>query len=293
MQDDWQVTPRMKLLYGLRYDLFDVPSSASRSPPIRYSHDFTIDKNNIGAARRHCPGRSTSRATTVLRASTGLMYEPPLLDFYDNAILSNGDPRAYTRRSVAGADARRRAGVSDQPGQRRRAGFVLPRQSITAVDTGLPDAVGLADQRAARARAVQRHVSVAVGYVNSIGRNLPVLIDVNLMPTGATLADGRPIYSTSVSAATRVDPTFDHVNVFQSIGESTYNAFTATLAQADDARLAGAGHLHARARRRQRAAHRHLRRRQRRRSRVGSVEPRSRQGRDAVQPDAHARRLGA
>ena len=72
-------------------------------------------------------------------------------------------------------------------------------------------------------------VAVAVGYVNSIGRNLPVQMDENLMPTGATLADGRPIYSTTVSSATRVDPTFDHVNVFESIGESTYNAFTATV----------------------------------------------------------------
>ena len=70
---------------------------------------------------------------------------------------------------------------------------------------------------------------MAVGYVNSIGRNLPVLMDVNLLPTGATLADGRPIYTAAVSAATRVDPTFNHVNVFQSIGESTYNAFTATV----------------------------------------------------------------
>ena len=23
------------------------------------------------------------------------MYEPPLLDFYDNAILNNGDPKSY------------------------------------------------------------------------------------------------------------------------------------------------------------------------------------------------------
>ena len=123
--------------------------------------------------------------------------------------------------------------------------------------------------------------------MNSIGRNLPVLMDVNLIPTGATLADGRPIYSTAVSAATRVDPTFNHINVFQSIGESTYNAFTATLtkrmthgwqAQAtytlargvDNAPLTGTYV-------------------------VGSgddrvsdpVEPRSRQGRHAVQPDAH------
>ena len=128
---------------------------------------------------------------------------------------------------------------------------------------------------------------MSVGYVNSIGRNLPVLMDVNLIPTGATLADGRPIYSTAVSAATRVDPTFNHVNVFQSIGESTYNAFTATLTKRMTHGWQAQAHLHAGARRRQRAADRHLRRRQRRRSRVGSVEPRSRHGRDAVQPDAH------
>ena len=41
--------------------------------------------------------------------------------------------------------------------------------------------------------------------------------------------DGRLVYSTTVSAATRVNPLFDHVNQFQSIGESAYNAFTTTL----------------------------------------------------------------
>jgi hypothetical protein len=72
-------------------------------------------------------------------------------------------------------------------------------------------------------------MAVSVGYVNSVGRNLPVLVDVNMIPTGQTLPDGRPIFSTAVNSATRVDPTFDHVNMFKSIGESTYNAFTATL----------------------------------------------------------------
>jgi hypothetical protein len=67
--------------------------------------------------------------------------------------------------------------------------------------------------------------------VNAIGRKLPILIDVNLIPTGGTLADGRLLYSTTVSAATRVNPSFNHIDLFQSIGESTYNAFTATLTQ--------------------------------------------------------------
>ena len=213
----------MKLLFGLRYDLFDVPAARTfAANPL--SRDFTIDKNNV-APRAGFSWSLDDRATTVVRASTGLMYEPPLLDFYDNAILNNGDPTSYTV-SVNGTPTGAPAfpnSLASAP-----AGFVLPRQSITAVG---------ADFRTQSAwltnlqieRAVRNDVAVAVGYVNSIGRNLPVLMDENLVPTGQSLADGRPIYSTTVSAATRVNPAFDHVNVFESIGEATYNAFTATL----------------------------------------------------------------
>jgi hypothetical protein len=203
--------------------VFDVPSARTFAPN-PYSQDFTIDKNNI-APRVGLSWSLDDRATTVLRASMGLMYEPPLIDFYDNAILGNGDPRAYTV-TVAGTSAGAPAfptSLANVP-----QGFVLPRQSITAVD---PD---FATQYAWLTnvqieRALRADMSFAVGYVNSIGRNLPVLMDVNMIPTGQALADGRPVYSTTVSPATRVDPTFDHVNVFQSIGESTYNAFTATF----------------------------------------------------------------
>jgi hypothetical protein len=72
-------------------------------------------------------------------------------------------------------------------------------------------------------------MSVAVGYVNSTGRGLPVLMDINLIPTGTVLPDGRPVFSTTVNAATRVDPTFDHVNAFHSIAISDYNALTASF----------------------------------------------------------------
>ena len=222
VQDDWQLNSRMKLLYGLRYDIFDVPS-AREFAPNPYSQDFTIDKNNF-APRIGFSWSLDDRATTVLRASMGLMYEPPLIDFYDNAILSNGDPRAYTvtlSGTSTGAPAFPTSLANVPPG------FVLPRQSITAVD---PD---FATQSAwltnvQLERALRSDMSLAVGYVNSVGRNLPVLMDVNMIPTGQVLADGRPVYSTTVSSATRIDPTFDHVNVFQSIGDSSYNAFTAT-----------------------------------------------------------------
>jgi hypothetical protein len=223
VQDDWQVTPRIKVLFGLRYDLFDLPS-ASPFAPNRYSQEFRLDTNNV-APRAGVSWALDDEAKTVVRASVGLMYEPPLIDFYDNAILNNGDPRAYTV-SVAGTSAGAPAfptSLANAP-----AGFTLPRQSITAVDTAFSTQQAWLTNVQVE-RALRKDMAVSVGYVNSTGSHLPVLVDVNLIPTGATLADGRPIYATAVNAATRVDTTFDHVNVFQSIADSQYNALTVTF----------------------------------------------------------------
>lgn len=223
IQDDWQVTPNLKVLYGVRYDVFDVPSARSFAAN-KYSQNFAIDKNNFGP-RAGLSWTVDGSGRTVVRASTGLMYEPPLLDFYDNSILNNGDPASYTV-SVAGSAT----GAPAYPTSLAAppAGFVLPKQSITAVDTKFKTQQAWLTNVQVE-RALTTDISVAVGYVNSVGRNLPVLVDVNLIPTGATLGDGRPVYSTTVNAATRVDSTFDHVNVFQSVGESLYNAATFTL----------------------------------------------------------------
>ena len=225
LQDDWQITSRIKLLYGLRYDLFDVPSArpfAANS----YSKDFTLDTNNVGP-RAGLSWSVDPSGRTVVRASVSKMFEPPLLDFYDNAIVNNGDPVRYNV-SVAGSAAGAPAFPSSLASP--PAGFTLPRQSIYAVDPAFrTQSAWLSNAQVER--AFGRSVSASVGYVHSAGANLPVLMDVNLIPTGATLADGRPVYSTSVSAATRVDPTFDHVNVFKSIGTAGYNALTASLAR--------------------------------------------------------------
>ncbi len=222
VQDDWQISSRLKLLYGLRYDLFNVPQARPFGPN-PYSQDFTIDKNNFGP-RAGISWSLDQQARTVVRASVGLMYEPPLLDFYDNAILSNGDPKSYNigplLPSAAGAPAFPASLASPPPG------FVLPRQSINAVDPEFrTQSAWLSNAQVER--ALNDQIAVTVGYVNSTGRNLPVLIDTNLVPSGQTLADGRPIFSSTA----RVDPTFNRINMFKSIGDATYNAFTASLSK--------------------------------------------------------------
>jgi len=222
VQDDWQISSRLKLLYGLRYDVFDVPQARPFGPN-PYSQDFSIDKNNFGP-RAGISWSLDQQSRTVVRASVGRMYEPPLLDFYDNAILGNGDPKSYNigplLPSAAGAPAFPASLASPPPG------FVLPRQSINAVDPEFrTQSAWLSNAQVER--ALNDQIAVTVGYVNSIGRNLPVLIDINLVPSGQALGDGRPIFSSSA----RVDATFNRINMFKSIGESTYNAFTASLSK--------------------------------------------------------------
>ena len=58
------------------------------------------------------------------------------------------------------------------------------------------------------------------------GSQLPVVTDINPINPISSLADGRPVYSTTVSAATRLDPRFNHIHEVQSIGESTFKSMT-------------------------------------------------------------------
>jgi hypothetical protein len=222
VQDDLRLSARFKVLFGLRYDLFDVPEA--RPLPGAVARPFRIDKNNFGPRVGFSWSLDPS-ARTVLRASTGIMYETPLLNFYEDAIQRNGDPRTLSvvlSPGSTGAPAFP-ATLADLP-----AGFARPTQSIVAVEEDFStQSTWLTNVQLERGLADD--VSVAVGYVLSLGRDLPVLIDTNLIPTGRTLGDGRPIFSTAVNGQTRQDPTFNHVDTFRSVGESTYNALTVTL----------------------------------------------------------------
>ena len=178
------------MLYGLRYDLFNVPA-ARQFGPNPYSKNFAIDKNNFGP-RAGVSWSVDSSAHTVVRASMGLMYEPPLLDFYDNAILNNGDPKSYN----VGPVLPTAAGAPAFPGNLPTPppGFVLPKQSINAVDQNfetqsawlsnvqLERALNSDRRRHRRVRQLDRTESAGADG-RQPGR------------VGQTLADGRPIFS--------------------------------------------------------------------------------------------------
>ncbi len=224
VQDEFRVTPRVKLVYGVRYDRFKVPD-ADPQAPYAANRDFRVDGNNFGP-RLGVSWSLDSASRTVLRASTGLMYESPLGMTYQDALLEGGAPRLLTANvgpSSAGAPAFPGTLASLPPG-------VVPSRSIRAVAADF-DTQWAWLSNVQLDHALTRDIAVGVGYVNSTGRDLPTLVNSNVIPLGPTLPDGRPLYSRSVSAATRVDPNFDIVREVRSSGESNYNALTVSLSR--------------------------------------------------------------
>ena len=245
--------------------------------------NFTIDKNNFAP-----------RAGAVVGGRFVSAHRRPRLDRSDvraaaARLLRQRDPEQRRSGELHGADRRQpaRARRRFRPASQtcRPASSCRDRASTPWIPTSSTQSAWLSNVQVER--ALRTDMAVSVGYVNSIGRNLPVLMDINLIPTGQTLA-GRP--SDLLDRGQRGDARRsdvqprEHVRVDRRLDLQRVHRHAD---QAHDARVAGAGDLHARARRRQRAAHRHLRRRQRRRSGVGSVQSGPRQRGDAVQSDAH------
>jgi len=219
IQDDWRITPTVKMLYGVRYDLYTYPAGDPNAP-YESSREFNVDRNNIGPRL----GVAWSlNDKTVLRASTGVMYDQPLLAAYENAVQSNG-VRTYTADLLPTS-----AGAPAYPNVLSgTSGVALPVQSIFTVDPAFTTMRTL-QSNVQLDRAFGTNYSASVGFVYVKGYDLPVANDINLINPVGSLADGRPIYSGTVSAATRVDPRFNHITSVESIGDSTYSGLSFQL----------------------------------------------------------------
>jgi hypothetical protein len=225
VQDDWRLTPNLKVLYGVRYDLYQYPD-ADPSSPFEYSREFNIDKNNLGP-RFGIAWNITDDGRTVLRASTGIMYDQAMLGAYNSAIENNGNPERISislAPAAAGAPAFPQT-LSDLP-----PGYKLPPQNIFVID---PDfKTGYTFQNNVQIeRGLGKDYSASFGLVYVKGYNLPVVNNINVINPTGTLADGRPIYSGAINANTRMDPRFNQINSVESVGESTYKAFTIQFAR--------------------------------------------------------------
>jgi hypothetical protein len=222
IQDDWKLTSNFKMLYGVRHDLYLYNDGIPGSP---YSETFNRDNNNI-APRFGFAWTLDDR--NVIRGSSGINYDQPLL-----AIIE----RAYTNSGLAA----RTTSFSLNPTSPFAPGYPNNLSALPPTVVQVSSTVEGMDRDFVTARTWQNNVTwerqlgqnygLSIGFRHSRGYDLPVITDANLVgitPVRA-LADGRGVSSSQVTASTRVDPRFNRVRLVQSIGESWYRGFTVAL----------------------------------------------------------------
>jgi len=217
VQDDWRLTPDLKILYGVRYDVYGVPEGDPNAP-VAASREFPVSKSNI-APRFGAVWTVGESRQSVVRVNSGLMYDQTLNAIYEQALASDG--------------TNARASATFTPTQAGAPAF----PAVLSAGTGAtPNTVWTVDPEFKVARSWQNNVQferalndryvVGVGASYVKGYDLPVVTNINLINPIGTLPDGIPIFNPQVSTATRVDPRYSVINATQSIGESTYKNLT-------------------------------------------------------------------
>lgn len=218
VQDDWRLSPNLKVLYGLRYDVYSPPDSVANAP-VEASRDFNKDTNNL-QPRAGMVWNLDEK--TVVRANTGLMYDQPLNAIYEQALQNNG-----TNARAAASFSPTTPGAPAFPNVVASGAGAQPNLAWT-VD---PDfQIGRSWQSNVQyERALGEMYAVGIGFSYVKFWDLPVVTNINPINPISTLPDGRPVFSTAVNANTRLDPRYNVINMTQSIGEGDYKALMLTL----------------------------------------------------------------
>ncbi|MGA2769707.1 MAG: TonB-dependent receptor [Bryobacteraceae bacterium] len=214
-QDSFQARPNLLLIFGVRYDRFQGPA-ADPNAPFSYSQHFRTPGKDF-APRLGLAWSVTPE--TVVRASIGMFYEPVPTNLWYNTFINSGNPQAYS----ASIPAASPLAPAFPKVLTLTPGVVPPSADITTITPNFRNAYTI-NSSFQVTRALTKNDSLTVGYVNTGARELTYLRNLNLVNPTGYLADGRPIYSATQSAATRLDSRFNNITL-QDVGAITsYNA---------------------------------------------------------------------
>ncbi len=225
IQDDWKVNQKLKVNYGLRYDLYKIPK-ADPTSPFAASQKFKVDKNNFAPRLGIVYGLRDGKYATIVRASAGIYYDPPAIDVYARALQNNGNPRFF---NFTITNPRTTPGAPTFPNNLASAAAAAG-QSIDAVSPDFENLYAMHTNFQVE-QSVTNDISFTVGYIHSSGRHIPVYRNINRIGVIGSLTDGRPVFDSSLTRtpSNRLDPRFNNVSIAESVGNSNYNAATFQL----------------------------------------------------------------
>lgn len=218
-QDTWQVRKNILLSYGVRYDQYRAPTPPANEPFI-YTQKFRTPMGNF-APRLGISYSPTT--TTVVRLNAGIFYEATPTNSWYQPLYNNG--AAGTGSFIASVAGNTACSPEFPNTPQQVPASCLGTQSIYALTPNFKNEY-VWNANLQVQQQLSKGDSLTLGYIMTNGRNMQFLRNMNLInPTGA-LADGRPIFSTSVSAATRLYPQFNNITLIDVGSNSSYNAMT-------------------------------------------------------------------
>jgi hypothetical protein len=220
VQDEFRITPRFTINFGLRYEAILFPALDPAAP-------FPLSRKIDGDFRDWAPRFAFTwspfaDSRTVIRGSYGIFYDVPGLATFYTAAQVNG--HRFLSYQVSGSDPQ--APVFPNVPQISGSNFVVP-PNINAFAPGFHNTY----QHQANLqlqREIARDVLVTVGYNFSAMRHGLYSQNINLGAPVRYLADGRPVFG---GAASRVNPNFGQINLIESGGNSNYNAMFVNISK--------------------------------------------------------------
>jgi hypothetical protein len=219
-QDEIRFSRNFSMNLGVRYELLLIPTLDAQAP-YPASRSVGNDYRDFAprAALTWSPGES---GRTVVHAAYGMYYDIPGLSTFYSAAQVNG--HRFLSYQVAG-------GASGAPTFPNVPSFTdstfQVKPSITAFDGNFHNTY----QHQANVQIQQDLGSgfqATLGYQWSAMRHGLYYADINLAPTGATLADGRPVYA---GTSNRPNSSYGAINVVHSGANTNYNGLFINLSR--------------------------------------------------------------
>lgn len=214
-QDIWQMTPKFTVQYGVRYDQYRAPNGLANAP-LPETRGFRVPKGNfaprLGLAYTPMPG-------TVVRLSGGIFYEATPTNSWYNALYANGLTNTGNLIATIGPSS----GVAFPGTFSATNSAAFPTPTPIALTSRFKNEYTW-NVNFQVEQQVASNDKLTLGYIMTNGRNLQFLRNSNLINAVSFLADGRPVYSTTASAATRANVAFNNIQYNDIGSNSSYNA---------------------------------------------------------------------